>query len=59
METKEMKSRTKTASNLSEEIKQSSSISREEFLKDTISFSEFKTIFAKKMNERINTNLCI
>ena len=43
--------------NISEEIKQSSSMSREEFLKDTISFDELKKVFAKKMDERIGTSL--
>ena len=57
MITKEMNPRTKTTINLSEEIKQSSSMSRKEFLKDTISFDEFKKVFAKKMDERIGTSL--
>ena len=59
METKEIKSKTKPTDNFSKEIKQNSFMSKEEFLKDTISFDEFKTIFAKKMNERLNTNLYI
>ncbi|MDR0232118.1 MAG: hypothetical protein LBI82_08375 [Dysgonamonadaceae bacterium] len=55
---KEMELSTKTANNLSKGIKQSSSILREEFLRDTISFDEFKKIFAKKLDERIGTSLC-
>ena len=53
MITEEIKSRTKTTSNL----KQSSSMSREEFLKDTISFREAIKGFWKKFDNIYGTNL--
>ena len=58
MVTKEINAKAGTVSSFSKEIKQISSISREEFLKSTISFDEFKEIFAKKLDKRIGTNLC-
>ncbi len=57
MVTKETKPQSKT-NNSSKGVVSKPSKSREEILKDTLSFDEFKKIFAKKMDERLGTNLC-